>query len=202
MPEKISSSLFRFLFTLTIGAVSVCAMATAVHAQVAPGEIRQVERENASRENAIESRKRQRDPNEVMAEVNDDLRQLNELNGAIAMHTSASNQPLDYSVILGNAMEVKKRSTRLRTNLALPKADSKEKIPDFKEAEQGELQPALSSLNQLLDSFLHNPIFSDSGEIDMQLAAKARRDLDSIVVLSEKVRKNAEKRSKTGSKSQ
>jgi hypothetical protein len=86
--------------------------------------------------------------------------------------------------------------------LALPKADSKEKVPDFKEAEQGELQPALSQLNQLLESFLHNPIFSDTGDIDLELAARARRDLDSIVVLSEKVRKNAEKRSKTISKSQ
>ncbi len=80
----------------------------------------------------------------------------------------------------------------------MPKADSKEKLPDFKEAEQGELQPALSSLNKLLESFLHHPIFSASGEIDMELAAQARRDLESIIVLSEKVRKNAEKRSKLG----
>jgi hypothetical protein len=168
----------------------------------APSQVRMVERENSARENEREERTRKRDPNEVMAEVNDDLRQLNELNGAIAMHTSSSNQPLDYGSILGSATEVKKRSTRLRTNLALPKAEIKEKVPDFKEAEQGELLPALTSLNQLLESFLHNPIFSDAGEIDMQLAAKARHDLDSIVVLSEKVRKNAEKRSKLSAKTQ
>jgi hypothetical protein len=168
----------------------------------APSQVRMVERENSARENEREERTRKRDPNEVMAEVNDDLRQLNELNGAIAMHTSSSTQPLDYGSILGSATEVKKRSTRLRTNLALPKAEIKEKVPDFKEAEQGELLPALTSLNQLLESFLHNPIFSDAGEIDMQLAAKARHDLDSIVVLSEKVRKNAEKRSKLSAKTQ
>jgi hypothetical protein len=201
MPEKISSSPFRFLFALTIGAISICAAASAAHAQFAPGEIKQVERENASRENAIENRTRRRDPNEVMAEVNEDLRQLNELNGAIAMHTTTSNQTLNYDSIVGSALEIKKRSIRLRTDLALPKAETKEKVPDFKEAEQGELQPALSQLNQLLDSFLHNPIFSDAGEIDMELAGRARRDLDSIVVLSEKVRKNAEKRSKTSNNS-
>lgn len=197
MPEKFISSSLRFLFVLTIGAVSICAAATAAKAQFAPGEIRQVERENSSRENAIENRthKRKRDPNEVMAEVNDDLRQLNQLNDAIAIYT-ATNQTLNYESIVGSATEINKRSIRLKTDLALPKADSKEKIPDFKDAEQGELQPALSALNNMLDSLLHNPIFSDAGEIDMQLAAKARRDLDSIVVLSEKVRKNAEKRSK------
>jgi hypothetical protein len=202
MPEKIPSSSFRFLFTLTIGAISISAAATAAQAQFAPGEIRQVERENASRENAIESRTRKRDPNAVMVEVNEDLHQLNELNGAIAMHTTISNQTLNYDSIVGSAFEIRKRSIRLRTDLALPKAETKEKVPDFKEAEQGELQPALSQLNQLLDSFLHNPIFSDTGEIDLELAVRARRDLDSIVVLSEKVRKNAEKRSKTSTKSQ
>jgi hypothetical protein len=53
----------------------------------------------------------------------------------------------------------------------------------------------LSALNKLLDGFLRNPIFSDSGPLDMRLAARARRDLEDIVVLSEKLRKNAEKRS-------
>jgi hypothetical protein len=58
----------------------------------------------------------------------------------------------------------------------------------------------LLALNKLLDGFLHNPIFSDAGEIDLQLAAKARRDLEDITVLSEKLRKNADKRSKTSGK--
>ncbi|HBB86727.1 MAG TPA: hypothetical protein DC047_03820 [Blastocatellia bacterium] len=203
MPEKFNSPSLRFLFLLTIGTVSLFAAATAAQAQFAPGEIRQVERENSSRENSIESRthKRNRDPNEVMAEVNDDLRQLNQLNDVLAMHTATAG-PLDYDSLLSNATEIKKRSLRLRTDLALPKGDSKEKLPDFKDAEQGELQPALSTLHTLLESLLHNPIFSDAGEVDMQLAAKARRDLDTIVVLSEKVRKNAEKRSKASAKSQ
>jgi hypothetical protein len=200
MPEKITSSPFRLSFAITIAAISICAAATAAQAQFAPGEIRQVERENASRENAIENRTRNRDPNEVMTEVNDDLRQLNELNDGLATYAAA--ETLNYGSIVGSAFEIKKRSTRLRTDLALPKSDSKEKLPDFKDAEHGELKPALTALNKLLDSFLHNPIFSDSGEIDLQLAAKARRDLDSIVVLSDKVLKNAEKRSKSVSKSQ
>jgi hypothetical protein len=136
-----------------------------------------------------------------MAEVNDDLHQLNQLNDALAMHTATAG-PLNYDSVLSNATEIKKRSIRLRTDLALPKGESKEKLPEFKDAEQGELQPALSTLNTLLESLLHNPIFSDAGEVDMQLATMARRDLDSIVVLSEKVRKNAEKRSKTASNKQ
>ena len=202
MPEEINSSPFRFMLPLTIAAVSLCAAAPVANAQFAPGEIRQVERENASRENAIENRTRNRNPNEVMAEVNDDLRRLNELNGTIATHAATTNQTIDYGSVVASATDIKKRSTRLKTDLALPKAESKEKLLDFKDVEQGELKPALAALNELLDSFLHNPIFGDTGETDLQLAAKARRDLDNIIVLSEKVRKNAEKRSKLSAKTQ
>jgi hypothetical protein len=180
----------------------VCAAATAAHGQIRGSQrIEMAERDNRVRENEME-RSRKRDPNEVMAEVNDDLRQLNQLNDAIAMHTATPNQAFNYDSVVGKAAEIKKRSIRLRTDLALPKSDGKEKLPDFKDAEQGELKPSLSQLNQLLDSFLHNPIFGDTGEIDMHLAAKARRDLESIIILSEKVRKNAEKQSKSSNKAQ
>lgn len=179
----------------------MCAAATTAHGQRGSQRIEMAERANRVREDEME-RSRKRDPSEVMAEVNDDLRQLNQLNDAIAMQTAATNQTISYDSLVGSAIEIKKRSIRLRTDLVLPKADSKEKLPEFNDAEKGELQPALASLNKLLESFLHNPIFSDAGEIDMQLAAKARHDLDSIIVLSEKVRKNAEKRSKSNNKAQ
>ncbi len=112
MPEKITSWSFRLLFVLTVCAGLVCAATTVANAQFAPGEIRQVERDNSVREREIDREKRRpkRDPNEVMAEVNDDLRQLNELN-AIAMHIAATNQTLKYNLIVSHAMEIKKRST-------------------------------------------------------------------------------------------
>lgn len=201
MQEKAISSLLRPLFLLILAGGSVCAAATTAHGQRGSQRIEMAERANRVREDEME-RSRKRDPSEVMAEVNDDLRQLNQLNDAIAMQTAATNQTISYDSLVGSAIEIKKRSIRLRTDLVLPKADSKEKLPEFNDAEKGELQPALASLNKLLESFLHNPIFSDAGEIDMQLAAKARHDLDSIIVLSEKVRKNAEKRSKSNNKAQ
>ena len=115
----------------------------------------------------------------------------------ISTHAAATNERLNYNSIIENVAEVKKRSSRLRTNLALPEEGNKDKGADFKDAEKAELQPGLAALNKLLDSFLHNPIFKATGAIDQQLAAKARGDLEDIIVLSEKLRKNADKRSKT-----
>lgn len=62
------------------------------------------------------------------------------------------------------------------------------------------MQPTLAALNKLLNSFLNNPIFSDAGAVDLQLAAKARRDLDDIIGLTDALRKSAQKRGKDSDK--
>jgi hypothetical protein len=201
MKEKhISSSLWTVLL-VTVCGVFICTAATTAHAQAGPQQIRTGERENSARENEAMAPTRKRDAKEVLAEVNEDLIQLKGLNESVSTHAAATSQTLNYNSIVVNVTEIKKRSSRLKTNLALPQ-DEKNKSPDFKDAEKGELQPGLAALNKLLDSFLHNPIFSDAGGIDMQLAAKARRDLEDIIALSDKLRKNADKRSKTSGKTQ
>lgn len=180
------------------------AAATGVYAQGANQRAPPAQQQVTMRESELstrpESASHKRDPQEIMAEVNDDLHQLQTLTGSIATHAAATDQPLNYQLILADVTEIKKRSVRLRTDLALPQGEKDEKRDSFKDAEKGELQPGLAALNKLLDSFLHNPIFSDAGAVDMQLAGKARRDLEDIVVLSDKVRKNAEKRSKLSGK--
>ena len=51
----------------------------------------------------------------------------------------------------------------------------------------------LSSLNGVISSFLTNPVFSDMGTLDNQLALKARRDLVNLIELNEVVKKGADK---------
>lgn len=155
-------------------------------------------RERQMRKIDVEKEKK-RDPKEILVEVNEDLSRLNELNQGLASATGDSQQP-NYKNIVGSLTEIKKRATRLKSSLALPQEQNEEKSAGFKDAEKAELQPALAALSKLLDGFLHNPIFSDSGPLDMRLAARARRDLEDIIVLSEKLRKNAEKRSKSTDK--
>jgi hypothetical protein len=54
-------------------------------------------------EHEKDDRRKKRDPNEVMAEVNDDLRQLYQLNEAIALHPTTTNPSLASDSIVGNA---------------------------------------------------------------------------------------------------
>lgn len=157
----------------------------------------------STRERQIRSmeidKEHQRTPQEILAEINEDMQQLKTLNDGIA-HASAADQAPNYRLISDNVVEIKKRSLRLKTDLALPPADKDAKRPENKDADNGQLQPGLTTLSNLIDSFLHNPIFSDAGQPDPQLAAKARQDLDGIIAISDKLRKSADKLAKNAGK--
>ena len=137
-----------------------------------------------------------RDPQEILAEVNEDFNRLRAIDEEMKTRL-ASNATLDYRQVAATSAEVKQHATRLKTNLTLP--DPKEKR--LKVEEPGaDLKPALTTLEGFLNSFLTNPIFSDAGDLDARLAGKAKLDLDSILELSEKIRKSADKLSKNPGK--
>ena len=180
------------LFALACGAVA------GAHAQPSgPSLVHNSDRRASELERETTKK---RDPKGVLAEVNQDLARLKELSEGISAYTTTPSNAPNYKYISESVAEIKKRSSRLRTSLALPKNEDDTKDAAYKDAEKAELEPTLATLNKLLNGFLYNPIFSDAGAIDMQLAAKAGRDLDEIIVLSNKLRKNAEKRSKLASK--
>ena len=200
MKQDLTSFAAKALLLFAIAAAFVCAGAGSLRAQKAapPQDLTLREHQMSELERATT---RKREPKEILAEVNEDLSRLKALNDDINANTTATDQQLNYKSIVENVTEIKKRSTRLSIDLALPPAE-KETRRIIKNDENGALQPALAALNKLLGSFLNNPIFGDTGAIDLQLAAKARRDLNDIIVLSDQLRKNADKWSKKGSKTQ
>lgn len=195
------------LFLVAAAVAFVCVFSSSLQAQsrTLPNQTDNIAgRDIDSRERQMRKidaeKEKKRDPQEILVEVNEDLSRLNVLNEGLSASAAASNQPANYKDIVGSLTEIKKRAIRLKSSLALPQEQNEEKSAGFKDAEKAELQPALAALNKLLDGFLRNPIFSDSGPLDMRLATQARRDLEDITVLSEKLRKNAEKRSKSTDK--
>ena len=195
------------LFIIVAAVAFVCVVSSSLQAQsrTLPNQTDNIagrdidSRERQMRKIDVEKDK-ERDPKDIMVEVNEDLSRLNDLNQALAAKATGTNQPPSYKDIAASLTEVKKRAVRLKSSLALPQEENEEKSSGFKDAEKAELAMALAALNKLLDGFLHNPIFSDSGPLDLRLAARARRDLEDVIVLSEKLRKNAEKRSKATDK--
>jgi hypothetical protein len=196
------------LTVLTALVVLVLASAVSSRAQISPtgsgpglsGRDRDINQREAEMTNLERSGKTgaKRDPQLVLAEVNEDFARLREIDQAIKSMLAAT-APLDYKQVAENSAEVKKRAARLKTNLALPSAkdDKRQKI----QSPGDDLKPSLTALELLINSFLTNPIFSDTGDVDARLAGKAKLDLDDILELSEKLRKSAEKMSKNAGKS-
>jgi cytochrome c556 len=122
----------------------------------------------------------------------------------IKSHLSAavgSSHEFDYRQIAKNAAEVRKRAARLKTNLLLPELEKGEKI---KKGEEGFSPEALKSevgnLNALIKSFVENPVFQQPGVLDVNYSVRARRDLEMIIRLSERIQRRAEALGKTAGK--
>jgi hypothetical protein len=205
MKQRLARFAARTL-TLLAAAAFVCAAQALARAQAqpsAPPPPNLDMREQQIRSMELEKERARRDPQAILTEINEDLRRLQALNEEMGHAASAPQQP-DYKYLFDSTAEVKKRALRLKTDLALPQGAKEEKRNDLKGADNGQVQPGLSMLNKLLDGFLHNPIFSggDVGALDPHLTAQAKRDLDDIIALSEKLRKTADKLNKSGGKAQ
>ena len=193
--------------TLLAVAPLVCLAQARAHAQTRPSAPPPQEQQNLDtreqqiRDLEIQKERAARDPQVILSEVNEDLLRLQALNEEVT-RAGAGGQQLDYRHVLDSTTEIKKRALRLKIDLALPQGAKEEKRNDLKGADNGQLQPGLEMLGKLLEGFLHNPIFNggDVGALDPHLTAKARRDLDDIITLSEKLRKTADKLSKSGGK--
>ena len=127
----------------------------------------------------------------TIKEVQEDFARIQDINAEM-MRLYQSDSPPDYKHISQAMAEMKRRAERLRANLVLPSS---------KEVDQGHKGPAagkagrspLLDLNDLITSFVTNPIFANANTIDAELGANARRDLESIVALSDKINKSADK---------
>jgi hypothetical protein len=112
------------------------------------------------------------------------------------MHAISINNAFDYKRISDTAAEIKKLANRLKINLALSKSEDSEKNRSSQNApDSAQLKASLLRLDNSIQSFVTNPLFQKP-VIDIQLATKASRDLESIIEISGRIKKRAERLSK------
>ena len=156
--------------------------------------------ETELRINALERESRQpgtkESPRLANMQLKNDFEQLQTVNNQMMAMVFANNV-LDYKRVSEAITEIRKRAARLKSNLPLPSAekDGQEEQPlkGLNELNQGEVKPALLSLDDLIQRFVTNPVFQQSQVVDIQQSSKARRDLEAILKLSEKIRKSTDK---------
>lgn len=195
------SNLNRLVITLLAAFALVLLSAPSIRAQAGRG-VQNVPRlgdpDKQLRAQEIEAERVQRDPQLIMAEVNEDFSRLRVLNDEMKLVIKTGGAP-DYRRIMESSVEIKRRAVRLKSNIVFPLPPKDEKRQRIDPVD--EFQLLMATMDMLLTRFLTNPIFSDTGGVDAQLATKARYDLEDIVRLSDKLRKSADKMQKNAGKS-
>ena len=135
------------------------------------------------------------------AQVRQDFKRIQVLRNEIARHV-LSGKPLDHKFVVEEAAEVNKRAVRLKTFLAgeAPKGDGGREQKRVGDMPENLLKDALVTLCKRIDSFTENPMFKMPEVIDVKEFDRAGKDLETIVLLSDAVRKGAEKAGKTARK--
>lgn len=132
----------------------------------------------------------------LFPEINEDFQRVQVLHNEI-VRMLQSDKALNYDHLADLTGDVKKRCVRLRTNLALPEAEKTEAHPGHSEAiDDPHLRKSIVELHDLVVSFVANPMFKNLGVVDAKVIVAARENLDGIIKLSEKIRREAELLSK------
>lgn len=170
------------------------------HAQTGTGrrEDRRVEmeaRQRALRKLSDIAARPQRKPADTRPsyqQVAEDFEQLQLRNHNLSVAAGAGPR-LDYAQLVEEAAEVRRRASRLKSTLALPAAKREQKQKQAAEAPTPEgVRAAILSLDALVKSFAWNPVFQRPDVLDAENAAKASRELEEILRLSEQIRHAAE----------
>lgn len=137
----------------------------------------------------------------VLKQIREDFKNIQAVNNTM-MANAWAREELDYGYISDSISQIKSKATRLRSNLALPKAkDGDEKDGDEKQlnvapAGVKEFRAALLLLDKSIMSFVTNPLFQNANVVEVKLAAKASHDLKVIIELSGNLQKSAVTRKK------
>jgi hypothetical protein len=139
----------------------------------------------------------------ALAQIADDYAQIQVINNK--MMSAAMKAPVpNYESIAETIAEIGKRAGRIKTNLPLPGDDKKEadtKPAEYKNVvDPAGMKASLLFLDATIMRFVNNPIFNNTSVVPVREAAKAKRDLDTIVEFSNLIGKDAKKLSKTSNK--
>jgi len=129
----------------------------------------------------------------LMDQVSEDFQRILILHNDI-VRALVENRTLSYKFISDAASEIKKRATRLQSSLKLQKPESATANRVTGTAlEAMQTKDELLLLCKQIENFVRNPIIEKPGTIDAEQLGNARKDLQSVVEISDAIKKQADK---------
>ena len=126
-------------------------------------------------------------------QIKEDFERIQVINSELFQGNNSSSG-LDHARILEAAGEIKKRATRLKSNLFPSASSARLKQIEKPSKERQDLKSLLTELDRAITSFVHNPMFENTRVVNPQDSERAERELEKIIVLSARTRKKAERR--------
>ena len=126
----------------------------------------------------------------LMAQTEEDFNRILTLHNEIA-RALASKNDLNYEFVSDATAEIKKRASRLQHSLALG-LTSEEAIEPEKSKDEP-IKDSLIKLCKQIRSFVTNPSIENPNTINAEQMTKARHDLESLIQLSGRIKKDADK---------
>ena len=126
----------------------------------------------------------------LMAQTEEDFNRILTLHNEIA-RALASKNDLNYQFVSDATAEIKKRASRLQHSLALG-LSSEEAIEPEKSKDEP-IKDSLIKLCKQIRSFVTNPSIENPNTINAEQMTQARRDLETVIQLSGRITKDADK---------
>jgi len=132
----------------------------------------------------------------LFPQINEDFQRIQVIHNEI-VRMLQPDKGLNYDRLADLTNDMKKRSARLRDNLALPQPQ-KTDTPTHSEAiDEVHLKKTIADLHDVIVSFVANPIFKNLGVVDAKVVDGAGENLDDIIDLSEEIKREAKLLGKT-----
>jgi hypothetical protein len=130
-------------------------------------------------------------------QLNEDFKRVQVIRNELARAVTSGNA-LNYRHVSEEAAEVRKRSLRMQSYLALREEGDAEKQRQEEETDaaaqdEKSLRDSLVRLCHRIDSFVANPRFKSPGVVDVDATKRAARDLREILALSRQIKGGSER---------
>lgn len=132
----------------------------------------------------------------LMAQTEEDFNRILALHNEIA-RALHSNNTLNYQFVSDASAEIKKRASRVQSSLALRlPAEEVQNLEKSAPANDLPIKDELVKLCNHIRSFVTNPSIENPNTINVDEMAKAKRDLELLIQLSGRIKKDADKLNK------
>ena len=127
----------------------------------------------------------------LFPQINEDFQRIQVIHNEI-VRMLQPDKSLNYDRLAELTGDMKKRSLRLRENLALPEPEKNEEPSTHSEAiDETHIKTTIADLHDLIVSFVANPIFKNLGVVDAKVVDTATENLNSIIDLSDEIKREA-----------